>query len=36
MKNKEHLTAEGLSKIIKIVNGMNLHRNFKSFIKNKT
>lgn len=27
MENKEHLTAEGLSKIIAIVNGMNLDRN---------
>ena len=27
MKNKEHLTAKGLSKIIEIVNGMNLDRN---------
>jgi len=26
IKNKEHLTAEGLSKIIEIVNGMNLDR----------
>jgi hypothetical protein len=27
MKNKKHLTVKGLSKIIEIVNGMNLDRN---------
>ena len=36
IKNKEHLTAEGLSKIIKIVEGMNLDRNLESSIENKT
>jgi len=30
VKNKEHLTAEGLSKIIQIVEGMNLSRNLDS------
>jgi len=36
LKNKEHLTGEGLSKIIEIVNGMNLDRNINSYIENKT
>lgn len=30
VKNKEHLTAEGLSKIIQIAEGMNLSRNLDS------
>jgi hypothetical protein len=33
IKNKEHLNAEGLSKIIKIVEGMNLNRKLESSIE---
>ena len=34
VKNKEHLNAEGLNKIIKIAKGMNLDREWESSIKN--
>jgi hypothetical protein len=33
IKNKEHLNAEGLNKIIKIVEGMNLDRKLESSIE---
>jgi hypothetical protein len=36
MKNKEHVTAPGFAKILKIVDGMNLDRNWKDSIKDKT
>jgi hypothetical protein len=36
MKNKKHLTVKGLSKIIEIVNGMNLDRNWNNSIDIKT
>lgn len=36
IKNKEHITFEGMNKIIKIVNGMNLNRKLNDSVENKT